>query len=449
MNSLDWSTSSWRNFPVSQKVDWPNLNHTAGVMTQLANLPALVFAEETRSLQRHLSQAAVGESFILQCGDCAEDFERCNGPRIHRLLRVILQMATVLSYAGGKKVVGVGRMAGQYAKPRSNTFEIIDGIPIPVYRGDMINGPEATVDARTPNPDRMLQAYFRSVATLNLVRAFTTGGYASLENVLEWHTASTSAIPLSDQYLPLAKEIERAVRFLKAQGSDNGMRDLRESRVYASHEALLLEYEEALTRVDTLTGDWYDTSAHFLWVGERTRQPEGAHVEFLRGVNNPLGIKVGPGFCNDDIARVIDKLNPNNTVGRISLITRFGAPRIGEELPKLTQLVEKEGFNVVWICDPMHGNTVSTNDNRKTRRMTDMLSEIKTFFDVHACGKTHAGGIHLELTGEDVTECLGGSQNIEEETLFENYQTLCDPRLNANQSLELAFEIASILEVKK
>ncbi len=448
MKRSHWSTSSWRSFPINQKVEWPNPSHTVNVMTQLATLPALVFAEETRSLQRHLSQAAAGESFILQCGDCAEDFERCNGPRIHRLLRVILQMATVLSYAGGKKVVGIGRMAGQYAKPRSNTHELVDGIPIPVYRGDMINGPEANAEARTPNPDRMLQAYFRSVATLNLVRAFTTGGYASLENVLEWHTASTTSIPLSDQYLPLAKEIERAVRFLKAQGTEIGMRDLRESKIYASHEALLLEYEQALTRVDTLTGDWYDTSAHFLWVGERTRQPEGAHVEFLSGVNNPLGVKVGPNFCNDDIARVIGKLNPDNTSGRISLITRFGASRISDEMPKLIDLVQKEGFHVVWICDPMHGNTVAAGHNRKTRHMTDILSEIKTFFDVHANCNTNAGGIHLELTGEDVTECLGGSRNISEDTLFENYETLCDPRLNASQSLELAFEIASILEAQ-
>lgn len=446
MKDAMWSKSSWRNMPIAQKIEWPDFEHVARIESKLTKLPALVFAQETRSLQRLLASAAKGEVFILQCGDCAEDFDRCSGPRIHRLLRVILQMATVLSYAGGKRVVGVGRMAGQYAKPRSNQHELVDGTLLPVYRGDMINGAEPNIDARTPNPDRMLQGYFHSVATLNLVRAFTTGGYASLEHVLEWHLADSSTIQEHDRYLPLAREIERALRFLRAQGVDNRMQELKELKFYASHEALLLEYEESLTRVDTLTGEWYDTSAHFLWIGERTRQPDGAHVEFLRGVRNPIGVKIGPNFNGDDVLRLLQRLNPDNIGGRVSLITRFGARQADVELPRLIALINQSGCDVVWICDPMHGNTIATTSNRKTRRLTDILEELNTFFAVHSDMGTQAGGIHLELTGERVTECLGGSRDISEESLMENYETLCDPRLNSEQSLELAFEIASILE---
>ena len=445
LNNSSWAKSSWRGFPVAQKIAWPDLQRCKEIEAELSELPALVFAEETRTLMASLAKAARGDAFVLQCGDCAEEFARCSGKRVHNLLRVILQMATVLSYAGGKRVVGIGRIAGQYAKPRSNEFEIVDGAPLPVYRGDMVNSTAPNVVDRTPRPERMLDAYFRSAATLNLVRAFVTGGYASIRNVLEWQTGNVGSVVSDQEYLPLASEIERALRFLDAQGLNTEIIGLSDQRFYASHEALVLEYEEALTRIDTLTGQWYDTSAHFLWLGERTRQPDGAHCEFLSGIGNPLGIKVGPSFDSDDVIRVIEKLNPSNMPGKISIISRFGAGKVQEELPRLIGIITREGRDVVWICDPMHGNTVMSESLRKTRRFEDILLEIHDFFEIHTSLGSIPGGIHLELTGEHVTECVGGRNEILDHQLNQQYETLCDPRLNAEQSLELAFRVADML----
>jgi len=441
---VPWTKTRWRNLPAQQQPEWPDAQARDETLNALDRLPALVFAGESRSLKQELAAASKGQALILQAGDCAEEFSRCHGPSIHSLLKVILQMSIVLTYAGDKRVVKIGRIAGQYAKPRSSDTESIGTLTLPSYRGDMVNGPEPTPEARVPDPRRMLEGYFRAAATLNLVRAFTSGGYASLGQAHAWSEASINAYAANRKYEDLVKGIEKAIHFMGAVGIDSASPQLNETTVYTSHEALLLEYEEAMTRIDTTTGDWYDTSANMLWIGDRTRQPDGAHVEFLRGVNNPVGVKIGPGCPVDDVKRLAERLNPGDEAGRLSLITRLGAGGIDTLLPPLIRAVSREGLDVVWICDPMHGNTYTNRRSQKTRRYADVLQEIRQFWQIHEAEGTTAGGVHLELTGDAVTECSGGSRNLDEDDLQLRYQTSCDPRLNAEQAVELAFELAEI-----
>jgi 3-deoxy-7-phosphoheptulonate synthase len=445
MKIPEWTKYSWRSFPVRQQPAWPDARECKDTLEKLSNLPALVFAGESRGLKQQLVESAEGKAFVLQCGDCAEDFSRCNGPRIHDLVKVILQMSIILAYAGEKQVVNIGRIAGQYAKPRSSETEKVGGLEIPSYRGDMVNSPEPTLEARTPDPRKMLEGYFRATATLNLVRAFTRGGYAALDQVHAWHRDFLDAFPANQKYEELVMGIRKAINFTTAIGLDIHAPQLNQVTLYTSHEALLLEYEEAMTRIDTTTGDWYDTSAHMLWIGDRTRQLDGAHVEFLRGVCNPLGMKIGSNHDIDEIKQVIEKLNPKNDPGRLTLITRFGAERINSFLPQLLRELKREGFKLVWICDPMHGNTYKNEHSRKTRRFEDILREIHSFFQIHRTEGTIPSGVHLELTGENVTECTGGSRQLLDKDLKLNYQTNCDPRLNAEQAVELAFELADII----
>ncbi len=441
----EWSRTGWRNYPIKQQPEWPDKKSAREVFEALSKLPALVFAGETRSLIQKLASAADGKQFVLQCGDCAEDFSECNGPRIHALLKVMLQMSIVLKYSGGKKVVNIGRICGQYAKPRSSDTEQVNGNIIPSYRGDMINSPEPTVEARKPDPKRILEGYFRSTATLNLLRAFTQGGYASLGQVHAWHRDFCDKFPANQNYERLVTGIQKAMSFMSACGLDIDGPELNKITLFTSHEGLLLEYEEAMTRIDTTTGDWYDTSAHMLWIGDRTRQVDGAHIEFMRGVCNPIGMKIGPDFNIDEIKQIVEKLNPENRAGRLTLITRFGAEKIERLLPLLLRELKKEGLKIVWICDPMHGNTYDNVNSVKTRKFDDILYELKQFFEIHKVEGTQAGGVHLELTGDDVTECIGGNQNILDQDLYKQYKTHCDPRLNASQAVELAFELTEIL----
>lgn len=440
-----WSKKSWRSFPARQQPEWPSPERGKVAFERLSELPALVFAGETRALKDQLKEAAAGRAFVLQAGDCAETFDRCHGPYIHDLVKVILQMAVVLAFAGEKKIITVGRMAGQYAKPRSENFEQINGISLPSYRGDMVNGIEATAEARQHRPERMVEAYFSSAATLNLVRAFTKGGYASLNYVESWNQASFGQFHVNPAYKKLCADIEKALKFMNAIGIDANTAQFNEFNLYTSHEALLLEYEEALTRIDTLTGQPYDTSAHMLWLGERTRQPDGAHVEFARGIGNPIGVKIGPGYKLDDIRRLLDILNPTNEPGRLSLITRFGANKVSDQLPPLLECFKAEQRNVVWICDPMHGNTYVNDQGKKTRDFTTIAEEIKQFFMSHEKAGTFAGGIHLELSGTNISECIGGSCSQTDNGQPGSYQSACDPRLSAEQGIELSFAIAEML----
>jgi len=441
----EWSKSSWHSFPIRQQPVWPDKRVCEDTLKRLAGLPALVFAGETRMLKQDLAEALEGKAFVLQAGDCAEDFSRCNGPCIHDLLKVILKMSIVIAYAGEKKVIKIGRIAGQYAKPRSSDTETIGGLKMPSYRGDMVNSPEPDLKARIPDPRRILEGYFRAAATLNLVRAFTKGGYAALDKIKSWSDASFGSYPASRKYDELVNGIKKAVSFTTAMGIDIKLPQFNEITLFTSHEALLLEYEEALTRIDTTTGDCYDTSAHMLWIGDRTRRADEAHVEFLRGVGNPLGVKIGPDYDMDDLQRLVQKLNKHNDPGRLTLITRFGAEKIKSLLPDLLKEIKREGYNVVWICDPMHGNTFVNKQSQKTRKYKDILDEIKCFWQIHQAMGTIAAGVHLELTGDNVTECVGGNRKLLDKDLKLNYQTNCDPRLNAEQSVELAFEIANIL----
>ncbi|WP_444885374.1 class II 3-deoxy-7-phosphoheptulonate synthase [Microbulbifer sp. PSTR4-B] len=441
-----WTPQSWRNFTAHQQPKYTSTDDVAQVAKQLAGHPPLVFAAEARELRRQLAQVAEGKAFLLQGGDCAESFADFNANRIRDTFKVLLQMAVVLTFAGNLPVVKVARMAGQYAKPRSADTETINGVELPSYRGDIINGIDFTAEARQPDPQRMVTAYNQSAATLNLLRAFAQGGLADLHQVHGWNLSFLKNNPQREKYALLAERLQEALEFMAVCGvTSENTPAIRETVLYTSHEALLLEYEQALTRTDSLTGKWYDCSAHMLWIGERTRQLDGAHVEFLSGVCNPIGVKVGPNMQPDELLRLIDKLNPENEAGRLTLITRMGADILADKLPSLVRAVQAEGRSVVWSTDPMHGNTVKAGNGYKTRDFDKVLREIRDFFSVHWSEGSHPGGIHLEMTGEHVTECTGGAWKISEADLASCYRTQCDPRLNADQVLELAFCVSEWL----
>ncbi len=444
-----WSPNSWREKPISQVPAYPDADALAETERQLSTYPPLVFAGEARKLTRQLAAVANGEAFLLQGGDCAESFAEHGADNIRDFFRVFLQMAVVLTYAGAKPVVKVGRIAGQFAKPRSSDNEIKDGVTLPSYRGDIINGIEFDEASRVPDPARQRMAYRQSAATLNLLRAFAQGGYASLENVHKWMLGFVADSPQAERYEALASRITETIDFMRAVGiTSDTHAAIRETDFYTSHEALLLGYEEALTRVDSTSGDWYATSGHMIWIGDRTRQPDHAHIEYCRGIRNPLGLKCGPSLEPDGLIRLIDLLNPENEPGRLTLIARFGAEKVGEHLPKLIRAVEKEGRKVVWSCDPMHGNTI-TAAGYKTRPFDRILKEVQAFFEVHRAEGTHPGGIHVEMTGKNVTECTGGARAIRDEELQDRYHTHCDPRLNADQAVELAFLVSDLLKKSK
>ncbi|MDA8165986.1 MAG: 3-deoxy-7-phosphoheptulonate synthase class II [Desulfobacteraceae bacterium] len=444
-NPPSWTKSSWRQHPALQQPKWPDPKEYERVLGEVALLPPLVFAGEIRAVKAMLAQASEGNAFLLQGGDCAEDFSRCTAPAIRETLKVILQMAVILTYAGGKPVIKMGRMAGQYAKPRSADTEKIGGLEIPSYRGDMVNSPEPTEAGRRPDPQRLLKGYFLAASTMNLMRAFTRGGYAALHRVHAWNNEFVRNSPQGQSYEKLARQIDQALNFMRVIGIDTDIPQLNQASFYTSHEALLLGYEEALTRQDSTTGQWYDCSAHMIWIGDRTRQLDGAHVEFCRGILNPIGMKVGPKHDLDEIKRLVARLNPDNERGRLTLITRFGAKKIEAHLPPLLRAIKEEGAQVLWSCDPMHGNTYTAETGHKTRNFDEILREIRSFFEVHWAEGTVPGGVHFELTGDNVTECTGGGRNILDQHLSRNYQTTCDPRLNAEQSLEAAFQIAEMI----
>jgi len=438
-----WTPQSWQEKPIRQVPDYPDKAALGVVLSRLKTHPPLVFAGEARNLMASLAQVSKGKAFLLQGGDCAESFAEFHPDNIRDTFRVLLQMAVVLTFAAGVPVVKVGRIAGQFAKPRSDDFETQNGVTLPSYRGDNINGSEFTAEARVPDPQRLIQANAQSAATLNLLRAFAQGGYADLHNVHRWMLGFIADSPAGEQYKGLAQRISESLEFMAACGiTSDSVPQLRATDFYTSHEALLLGYEQAMTRIDSTSGDWYDTSAHMLWIGDRTRQLDGAHVEFCRGIKNPIGLKCGPSMGDDELLGLVATLNPQNIPGRLTLICRFGADKISEKLPALVRAVKREGADVVWSSDPMHGNTIKLRSGYKTRPVDRILEEVRSFFDVHRAEGTHAGGVHFEMTGQDVTECLGGAQAIKELDLAERYQTACDPRLNASQALELAFLIA-------
>ncbi|MCP4760676.1 MAG: 3-deoxy-7-phosphoheptulonate synthase [archaeon] len=441
-----WSVNSWRKCTREQEPAWYDNILLKDTLSKISNLPALVFAGETRSLIKDLEQVGQGKAFLLQCGDCSENFIDCNGPKIHNFIRFFLQMSIILSYGGNKKVVNVGRIAGQYAKPRSSEIENITGVELPVYRGDMVNSFEPDFEKRRHDPDRMLQGYFRSAATINLIRAFLKGGYASPEQILDWQKLYFADYPIMKKYEQIASQFKASIDFITTLKLDINNKSFNETDMYTSHESLLLEYEETMTRVDTTTGLFYNTSAHMLWVGDRTRQPDNAHIEFLRGINNPVGIKIGPQYDINDIIECIKKLNPENKLGKLCLIVRFGVANIEQLLPDLIHAVKRNNFNIVWICDPMHGNSYVSDGGKKVRNLDDIFTEIGLFFKIHKKENTFPGGVHLELTSENVTECIGGITNITKHDLDNNYTTTCDPRLNASQSVELAFFVANLIK---
>jgi 3-deoxy-7-phosphoheptulonate synthase len=444
-----WTPDSWRKKPALQMPEYPDVAALAAVEAQLASFPPLFFAGEARNLKRQLAGVAQGQAFLLQGGDCAESFGEHSANNIRDFFRIFLQMAVVLTYAGASPVVKVGRIAGQYAKPRSSPVEKRDGKELPSYRGDIINDIAFTEQGRRPDPQRQIEAYSRSAATLNLLRAFAHGGYASLGRVHQWVLESVSDRQQSQRYIELAGRISEALTFMQACGLDlESHAELRTTDFYTCHEALLLGYEQALTRVDSTSGDWYGTSGHMLWIGDRTRQVDHAHVEYCRGVKNPLGLKCGPSLKADQLVRLIDVLNPDNEPGRLTLICRFGAEKAGEHLLPLIRAVEREGKVVVWACDPMHGNTVTAANGYKTRRFEAILQEVRDFFAVHASEGTYAGGVHLEMTGQKVTECTGGARitTVTEADLNDRYHTVCDPRLNADQAIDLAFLLAELIK---
>lgn len=443
--SQPWSPDSWRTKPIQQQPHYPDAAHLGRVEQTLAGYPPLVFAGEARELRRQFAEVTQGRAFLLQGGDCAESFAEFSAAKIRDTFKVLLQMAIVMTFAAGCPVVKVGRMAGQFAKPRSSGSETIDGVTLPAYRGDIVNGIGFDAASRVPDPERLLQAYHQATASLNLLRAFAQGGFADLHQVHQWNLDFIANSALAEKYHQLADRIDETLAFMRAVGMD-GAPQLRETSFFTAHEALLLNYEEAFVRRDSLTGRWYDCSAHMLWIGDRTRQLDGAHVEFMRGIENPIGVKVGPSMYPDELIRLIDALNPDNDPGRLNLIVRMGADKVEAHFPRLLRKVKEEGRQVLWSSDPMHGNTIKASSGYKTRDFAQILSEVRQFFAVHQAEGTHAGGIHIEMTGQNVTECIGGSRPITEDGLSDRYHTHCDPRMNADQSLELAFMIAETLK---
>jgi 3-deoxy-7-phosphoheptulonate synthase len=446
--SQSWSPESWRTKPVQQQPEYPDSARLQRVEQTLAGFPPLVFAGEARELRRQFAEVSAGRAFLLQGGDCAESFAEFSTFKIRDTFKVLLQMAIVMTFAAGCPVVKVGRMAGQFAKPRSAGDETIGDVTLPSYRGDIVNGIGFDGQSRVPDPERLLQAYHQSTASLNLLRAFASGGFADLHQVHQWNLDFIASSAIAERYSQLADRIDETLAFMRACGLDSAPQ-LREASFFTAHEALLLNYEQAFVRQDSLTGGFYDCSAHMLWIGDRTRQPDGAHVEFLRGVGNPIGVKVGPTTSSEDLIRLLDILNPDNDPGRLNLIVRMGAGKVGDHLPRLVQTVEREGRKVLWSSDPMHGNTIKASSGYKTRDFAQILAEVREFFQVHKAEGTYAGGIHIEMTGQNVTECIGGARPISEAGLADRYHTHCDPRLNADQSLELAFLIAETLKEAK
>lgn len=441
-----WDLQSWRQKTALQQPEYPDAQALQNVETTLSHMPPLVFAGESRQLKSELANVAAGKAFLLQGGDCAESFAEFSANTIRDTFKVLLQMAVVMTYAGKCPVVKVGRMAGQFAKPRSAGTENINGVELPSYRGDIINGIDFDESSRVPDPERLLKVYNQSASTMNLLRSFAQGGFADLHQVHQWNLDFISNSPAGERYQAIAGKIDDALQFMEACGIGAGASQLRETPFYTSHEALLLPYEQALTRQDSLTGEWYDCSAHMLWIGDRTRQVDGAHVEFLRGVNNPIGVKAGPSMDPEDLLRLCDILNPNNEQGRLNIIVRMGADKVADGMPNLIRAIEREGKNVVWSSDPMHGNTIKASTGYKTRKVDDVLREVQQFFEVHKAEGTHPGGVHFEMTGQNVTECVGGAFQVTEADLADRYHTHCDPRLNADQSLELAFMISETLK---
>lgn len=443
----NWSKSSWREFPIKQQPTYNDKQALQDAELALGKLPPLVFAGEVKNLKNELAKVCAGEAFLLQGGDCAESFSEFNADNIRDMFKVMMKMAVVLTFAGGCPVVKVGRIAGQFAKPRSSDLEEFGGVKLPSYRGDIINGNEFTQEARIPDPQRMIKAYNQSAATMNLLRAFARGGMADLHKVHKWNLDFLKDSALGDKYKELAEKITQTLEFMEACGiTVQNSPMISETVVYTSHEALLMNYEHALTRQDSLSGDWYDCSAHMLWIGDRTRDLDSAHVEFLRGVKNPIGIKAGPTMSVDDLMGLIEKINPENEPGRLNIIIRMGADKLESEFPKLLRAVKTAGKHVVWSIDPMHGNTIKTSNNYKTRDFSEILREVKGFFRIHEQEGTFPGGVHLEMTGQNVTECIGGAQELTETDLESRYHTHCDPRLNADQATELAFLIAESLK---
>lgn len=442
-----WTPDSWRNKPITQVPDYPDAARLKDVESQLAGYPPLVFAGEARKLKRKLARVSEGKGFLLQGGDCAESFQEHSADNIRDFFRVFLQMAVVLTFAGGQPVVKVGRIAGQFAKPRSSGTEKIGDVELPSYRGDIINDINFNEGSRVPDPERQIMAYRQSAATLNLLRAFSMGGYANLEHVHKWTLGFLKDSQAGAKYQALADRISEAMGFMRACGINaDTAPQLRSTEFFTSHEALLLGYEQALTRVDSTSGDWYATSGHMIWIGDRTRQPDGAHMEFCRGVKNPIGLKCGPSLKPDELLQLIDILNPDNEPGRLTLIARFGHDKVEDHLPALIRKVKAEGRSVVWSCDPMHGNTIKASSGYKTRPFDMIMTEVRRFMDIHQAEGTHAGGVHVEMTGKNVTECTGGLQAVSDADLKDRYHTFCDPRLNADQALELAFLVAQELK---
>ena len=446
--SNTWSPSSWRKLNIKQQPTYKNQEELKSVEEELSSYPPLIFAGEARSLKKRFAQASRGESFLLQGGDCAESFKAFDANNIQSLFKLLMQMSVVLAYSSGKPIVKVGRVAGQFAQPRSSDFEEVNGVSYPSYRGDIINEIQADVQKREPNPNNLIKAYNQSAATMNLLRAFSKGGMADLSKVHDWNLDYMKNNKLGEQYHEITNKISESLAFMKACGIDaSNTPTLTETKVYTSHEALLLNYEQSMTRKDSLTGEWYDCSAHMLWIGDRTRALDEAHIEYFRGIQNPIGCKVGPTMKEDELIQLIDALNPNNEEGRLNLIVRMGASKIQTYFPKLLARVKEEKKNVLWSCDPMHGNVEKASNGYKTRDFSNILSEVEQFFAIHKEHGTIAGGIHLEMTGLDVTECTGSeSCNISTEDLTSRYHTQCDPRLNADQALELAFTIANTLK---
>jgi len=444
---MSWSPSSWREFPIKQQPEYKDKKALKEIEEQLKQFPPLIFAGEARNLKKDLARAGRGEAFIVQGGDCAESFSAFNADTIKNLFKLILQMSVVVAYSSGKPVIKIGRVAGQFAKPRSSDFEEKSGVKLPSYRGDIINDIEFSVEAREPDPYRMIRAYYQSAATMNLLRAFSRGGLADLNEVHRWNLDFIKNHPIGKKYEQISYQIDKAMKFLNAAGlTSENTPQLRQTTVYTSHEALLLNYEEALTRVDSITGNWYNTAAHMLWIGDRTRDLDGAHIEYFRGIQNPIGCKVGPSMKPDELVELVKILNPDNEEGKLNLIVRMGASKIDELYPPLLKAVKDAGLNVVWTIDPMHGNVEKSSTGFKTRDFDNILSEVKSFLKIHKENGTVAAGVHLEMTGEDVTECTGSTScAITENDLSSRYHTQCDPRLNANQALELAFMISEVL----